>query len=205
MSNLIGGIQYVTLSDEEAKRRGTQKSVLERKTYPAFEIVIELNEQNSWTIHEDVKASVDLILRGDLLIQQVRQFSITENIEIKTKYVPSSYGSFLKDRTDLSSKNWDSINSINKEVALKFDSKILIIYSYSLSNNLFKEVFSKLNFKFILTNEIYNASLIIGLKKHLKQNCKLKSLAHEKNIPIYALDKVSIFEMRKLIQYLNKN
>ena len=205
LSNLIGGIQYVTLSDEEAKRRGTQKSVLERKTYPAFEIVIELNEQNSWTIHEDVKASVDLILRGDLLIQQVRQFSITENIEIKTKYVPSSYGSFLKDRTDLSSKNWDSINSINKEVALKFDSKILIIYSYSLSNNLFKEVFSKLNFKFILTNEIYNASLIIGLKKHLKQNCKLKSLAHEKNIPIYALDKVSIFEMRKLIQYLNKN
>jgi hypothetical protein len=40
------GIQYVTLSDDEAKRRGTQKSILERKAYPAFEIIIEINDQN---------------------------------------------------------------------------------------------------------------------------------------------------------------
>jgi stage III sporulation protein SpoIIIAA len=55
LADLIGGIQYVTLSDDEAKRRGTQKSILERKAYPAFEIIIEINQQNSWTIHEDVK------------------------------------------------------------------------------------------------------------------------------------------------------
>ena len=47
--NLIGGVQYVTLSDDEAKRRKTQKSILERKSYPAFEILIEVNQQNSWT------------------------------------------------------------------------------------------------------------------------------------------------------------
>jgi stage III sporulation protein SpoIIIAA len=40
--DLIGGIQYVTLSDDEAKRRGTQKSILERKAYPAFEIIMKL-------------------------------------------------------------------------------------------------------------------------------------------------------------------
>merc|ERR1712087_133060 len=54
LSDLIGGIQHVTLSDDEAKRRGTQKSILERKTYPAFEIVIEMNHPNIWTIHENV-------------------------------------------------------------------------------------------------------------------------------------------------------
>jgi stage III sporulation protein SpoIIIAA len=58
LADLIGGIQYVTLSDDEAKRRGTQKSILERKA--AFEIIIEINDQNSWTIHEDVRNSVDL-------------------------------------------------------------------------------------------------------------------------------------------------
>src|SRR5210317_1563637 len=57
LSDLIGGIQYVTLSDEEAKRRGTQKSILERKAYPAFEIVIEINNPTSWIIHENVKVS----------------------------------------------------------------------------------------------------------------------------------------------------
>jgi stage III sporulation protein AA len=55
LSDLIGGIQYVTLSDEEAKRRGTQKSILERKAYPAFEVVIEINNPTSWIIHENVK------------------------------------------------------------------------------------------------------------------------------------------------------
>ena len=59
--DLIGGIQYVTLSDEEAKRRGTQKTILERKAYPAFEIIIEINHQNFWTIHEDVNKSTDLL------------------------------------------------------------------------------------------------------------------------------------------------
>ena len=81
--DLIGGIQYVTLSDDEAKRRGTQKSILERKAYPAFEIIIEINQQNSWTIHEDVNKSVDLFLRGNFGIGQVRQFYLTEKIKIK--------------------------------------------------------------------------------------------------------------------------
>ena len=60
LTDLIGGIQYVTLSDEEAKRRKTQKTILERKAYPAFQIAIEINEQTSWTIHEDIKTSIDL-------------------------------------------------------------------------------------------------------------------------------------------------
>jgi stage III sporulation protein SpoIIIAA len=83
LADLIGGIQYVTLSDDEAKRRGTQKSILERKAYPAFEIIIEINHQNSWTIHEDVKNSVDLFLRGNFTIGQVRHFSLTDKIKIK--------------------------------------------------------------------------------------------------------------------------
>jgi stage III sporulation protein SpoIIIAA len=62
LADLIGG-QYVTLSDDEAREE--PKSILERKAYPAFEIIIEINDQNSWTIHEDVRNSVDLFLRGN--------------------------------------------------------------------------------------------------------------------------------------------
>ena len=86
LADLIGGIQYVMLSDEEAKRRGTQKSILERKAYPAFEIIIEINHQNSWTIHEDVKNSIDLFLRGNLAIAQIREFSLSEKSKIKENY-----------------------------------------------------------------------------------------------------------------------
>jgi hypothetical protein len=60
-----------------------------------------------------------------------------------------------------------------------------------------------MDFKFILTNEIKKASLIIGLKKHLKQNFKLKSLAEQRAIPIYSLNQVSIYQLTKLVQYLS--
>ena len=202
LSDLIGGIQYVTLSDDEAKRRGTQKSILERKAYPAFEIILEINSQNSWTIYEDVKNSVDLFLRENLEIRQIRQFSLVEKIKVKSKRFPNQNSSFLntKDSLSLSKKNWVSMNQ-TKYVTLQ--SKKLVIYPYSLSNNLLKEVFLKMGFKFVLTNEIRKASLIIGLKKHLKQNFKLTNLARQKNIPIYSLNQISFYQVSKLIKFLS--
>ena len=56
--------------------------------------------------------------------------------------------------------------------------------------------------KFILTNEIRKASLIIGLKKHLRQNLKLKNLAQQRKIPIYSLNQVSVYQITKLVQYI---
>ena len=208
LSDLIGGIQYVTLSDDEAKRRGTQKSILERKAYPAFEIIIEINQQNSWTIHEDVKNSVDLFLRGNFTIGQVRQFSLVEKVKIKSKKLQNQSSSLITNHNSLnplssfSQNNWISMNQAKDEKLLKLKSKPLVIYPYSLSNNVLKEVLLKNGFKFVLTNEIRKASLIIGLKKHLKQNFKLTNLARQKNIPIYSLNQVSFYQVSKLIQFL---
>jgi len=64
LSDLVGGIQAVTLSDEEARRRGTQKTVLERKAPPTFDVVIEIHEKDRLAIHENVDTVVDQILRG---------------------------------------------------------------------------------------------------------------------------------------------
>jgi len=208
LSDLIGGIQYVTLSDDEAKRRGTQKSILERKSYPAVEIIIEVNQQNSWTIHEDVKNSVDLFLRGTLVIGQIRQFSLIDRIKIQSKRFQNYNSSLFNHPSSSNSlvpvitKNWSSINKANHEKSLKLKTKNLVIYPYSLSNNLLKEVLLKMGFKFVLTNEIRKASLIIGLKKHLKQNFKLTKLAKHKNIPIYSINQVSFYQVSKLIQFL---
>jgi stage III sporulation protein SpoIIIAA len=64
LSDLIGGIQSVTLSDEEAKRRGTQKTVLERKSPPTFEVVVEIQDRYRVAVHSDVAEAVDASLRG---------------------------------------------------------------------------------------------------------------------------------------------
>lgn len=208
LSDLIGGIQYVTLSDDEAKRRGTQKSILERKSYPAFEIIIEINDQNSWTIHENVKNAVDLVLRGKYVNGQTRKFSLVEKIKIKsTKFQNENRSkliqkNILDDSLSFENKNWISINQSKDEKLLKLQSKKLVIYPYSLSNNLLKEVLLKMKVKFVLTNDIQKASIIIGLKKHIKQNFKLTSLAKQKDIPIYSLNQISFYQVSKLIQFL---
>jgi stage III sporulation protein SpoIIIAA len=72
LSDLVGGIQSVTLGDEEARRRGSQKSVLERKAPPTFDIAIEMLERQKWIVHENVSDTVDTLLRGKQPALQLR-------------------------------------------------------------------------------------------------------------------------------------
>ena len=65
LSDLIGGIQSVTLGDEEARRRRTQKSVLERKAPPTFDVIVEIQDRERVAVHSDVAETVDAMLRGD--------------------------------------------------------------------------------------------------------------------------------------------
>ncbi|MBI5706162.1 MAG: AAA family ATPase [Armatimonadetes bacterium] len=64
LADLVGGIQAVTLSDDEAKRRGTQKTVLERKAPPTFDVIVELVDFDRLAVHHNVQKTVDLVLRG---------------------------------------------------------------------------------------------------------------------------------------------
>lgn len=75
LSDLIGGIQYVTLGDEEARSRGTQKTVLERKARPAFKIGLEISDPKKWAIHSDIEKAVDQILHTYRLENQTRDSS----------------------------------------------------------------------------------------------------------------------------------
>ena len=182
---------------------------MERKAYPAFEIVIEINNSNFWTIHEDVKTSVDLFLRGMFTISQVRKFSLTERIQVRCQRFQNYQSLLVKNQSmvnhsfEITDRNWSLMNKPKEERFLSLRSKKLIIYPYSLSNNLLKEALLKMGIKFVLTNDLKKASLIIGLKKHLKQNFKLKTLAKQKNIPIYSLNQLSFYQLTKFIQFIN--
>ncbi len=73
LSDLIGGIESVTLSDEEAKRRGTQKTVLERRSPPTFDVLVEIKERNCIIVYPDVAAAVDALVRGIELNPELRR------------------------------------------------------------------------------------------------------------------------------------
>src|SRR3981081_4528607 len=88
LSDLIGGIQSVTLSDEEARRRGTQKSVLERKAPPTFDVVIEIQNWSHVAVHEHVAEVVDGVLRGQPVLPTVRRRSADGEVLIEEPLMP---------------------------------------------------------------------------------------------------------------------
>jgi len=88
LSDLVGGIDSVTLSDEEARRRGTQKTVLERKAPPTFGVLIEIQDRQHMIVHHDVAEAVDSLLRGWTLTPEVRY--LDQNQKVQRKQVMST-------------------------------------------------------------------------------------------------------------------
>jgi len=202
LADLIGGIQYVTLSDDEAKRRKTQKTVLERKAYPAFKILIELNQQNFWTVHENVEKSIDSVLKGENFIEQVRSFSLPEKIKILSEQIESSQDYLLKTQNSLSDYNWKLFNDLKNKNLVKLKSKLIVIYSYSISSNLLKEVLTRMGISFLLTTDIKQSSIIIGLKRTLIKNNTLTQIANKYRIPIYTFNRISYYQLVKLFSII---
>ncbi|WP_426776606.1 R3H domain-containing nucleic acid-binding protein [Lusitaniella coriacea] len=110
LSDLVGGIQAVTLGDDEARRRGSQKTVLERKAPPTFEIAVEMLERQSWVVHPDVAETVDLLLRGQNPKPQVRTVSdegeVTISASPPTRPLPPTLPLTSRTATPAKPRGW---------------------------------------------------------------------------------------------------
>jgi stage III sporulation protein SpoIIIAA len=91
LSDLVGGIQSVTLGDDEARRRRTQKTVLERKAPPTFDIAVEMLERQRWVVHQDVAQTVDQLLRGREPQLETRTVNDQGEVEITQSVVESHH------------------------------------------------------------------------------------------------------------------
>jgi stage III sporulation protein SpoIIIAA len=89
LSDLVGGIESVTLSDEEARRRGTQKTVLERRSPPTFDVLIEIQTRDQLAVHRDVAASVDALLRGYPLVPEIRSRGEDGEVQVRAAVEPT--------------------------------------------------------------------------------------------------------------------
>lgn len=118
LSDLVGGIQSVTLGDDEARRRGSQKTVLERKAPPTFEIGIEMWERQKWIIHEDLAATVDSLLRHRQPSPQVRE--VDDQGEVSISNLPSS----LQERDYPAINNQDFVENTFKPVGWRASGKM---------------------------------------------------------------------------------
>jgi stage III sporulation protein SpoIIIAA len=84
LSDLVGGIQAVTLGDEEARRRGTQKTVLERKAPPTFDVLVEQLSWREVIVHRDIAGAVDALLRGQAPLAELRERDEHDRVHART-------------------------------------------------------------------------------------------------------------------------
>lgn len=216
LSDLIGGIQYVTLSDDEARRRGTQKTVLERKSLPAFQVAIELNDKNFWTIHERVEDSVDTLLQGQQPKLQTR--TITKDGRIKIEYTNLVFpiNSFFKQSKQSSRELQETTKTINDKTLLEKKrrrsktlidpnqnlTKALTIYSYYISMNKIHKISRSLGLICSLTKSLEEADVIFASKIYFRKNLKLQVLAKENKIPVYILNNNTLSQITHVLKFV---
>ena len=230
LADLIGGIQYVTLGDDEAKRRGSQKSIIERKASPAFNIAIEIHDRNTWIVHEQVDKAVDQILHSSLLICQRRtlnpngsisiQCNISNNNEFNKLHnlnisnINSSKNNLYKIASSFQSSNFfdkSKVSSVPFTLNSNNLSQSIIqtnihLYIYSLNIKQIETAIQTLELPVQLTGDIIRADFILALRSSVKHNTKLRQIAKSKKITIYTIQNSTLPNIiRALKQMLKVN
>ena len=177
LSDLVGGISAVTLSDEEARRRGTRKTVLERKAPPTFDIVVEIHDRDNMAIHKNVAEVVDAQLRGYQPQPEIRRRTASSKVDIvqeaDTESMPQLVGSAAyHDEDDRDREERD---------------KPLLIFPYGVSRNKIERAVHNLRVNASIARNWDDADVVLTLKTlERKESAKLKQIASE-NVPIVSI------------------
>jgi stage III sporulation protein SpoIIIAA len=225
LTDLIGGIQYVTLGDEEARRRGSSKSILERKAPPTFEVAVEIHNPKMWVIHENVERSVDLLLQGQPAPLQKRELSpITNNIirctvEIFQKGVDisapmetsismpitSNKQKYLPPLPRFNREDYFKIQKLGKTdsfVKKETNGRFIFLYVFGINSQDLRSVISTLDLPVILTREMQYADNVLALGNLLKNNKKLRQISISRNINISTIPNNSLLQIAKALKQI---
>jgi stage III sporulation protein SpoIIIAA len=168
LADLIGGIQSVTLGDEEARRRHTQKSILERKSPPTFDIVVEIQERDRVALHPDVGEAVDALLRGTPPNKEVR--SLDENGEVKIERVQPEKAPVIK--------------SSKKTVK---ENKAVRLHLFGVNRSRVLQIGHELRVDIDIVNDLRDATMLVTSKNYYRHRPQKIRDAESANIPVYVL------------------
>ncbi|MBC7224035.1 MAG: AAA family ATPase [Anaerolineae bacterium] len=187
LSDLVGGIQAVTLSDEEARRRGTQKTVLERKAPPTFDVLIEQQSWHRLRIHHNVAEAVDAILRGRALAAEIRVREEDGTVRIERAELPAPD---LQGRTS------------RREPRRREEGRPLPplqVYPYGIGHNRLQQAAQNLHLPVVITRQLKGADLVMTLKNYYRKRRQPISDAEERGIPIYVLRSNTVTQIEEAL------
>ena len=220
--DLIGGIQTVTLSDEEARRRGTRKSVLERKAPPTFEALVEIQSFSRVAVHSDLDQTVDALLRGETVEAEIREMDDDGAVHTSTDAVQSAIAdgplsSFEAAYGDEFGRAGPSFgNGTEQEAPLRRRTGARSrgpaapagphqkIYPLGVSLSRLRESIRETGVNVSIAERIEEADAVMTLRPSFRRRPPELRLAESKRLPVVVLKHNTVLQMEKSLRALAK-
>ncbi|MBI1856368.1 MAG: AAA family ATPase [Chloroflexi bacterium] len=217
LSDLVGGIEAVTLSDEEARRRGTQKTVLERRAPPTFDVLIEIQTRDRFAVHADIMSSVDALLRGYPLQPEIRMRDAEGKIQIEKaapvstrrpeRFVEGSRvdakepkaprrgrGPATASEAPIATPRLDPVSGGTLQPVK--------IYPYGVARNRLMQAAKRLGVPAIIVKDAGEANALVTLKGHYRDRQQTIVDAEHRGMPIYVLRANSVGQVEQFLSDL---
>lgn len=206
LSDLVGGIESVTLSDDEARRRGTQKTVLERRSPPTFDVLVEIQDRNRIAVQSDVSAAVDALLRGYPLPPEIRYRDDENKIHIQKPSMPKLSTAaqavgrgnnrettpFSRSRINQrSGNNVSKLETLEESLEMVQEErkalKAVNIYPYGVARNRLLQAAKQLKVPAKIVRNLKDADALLTLKRYYRERQQPVTEAEQRGMPIFVL------------------
>jgi stage III sporulation protein SpoIIIAA len=224
LSDLVGGIESVTLSDEEARRRGTQKTVLERRSPPTFDVLIEIQTRDRLAVHQDVAEAVDALLRGYPIPPELRSRDEQGEIHIERAPAPtrtaqgagrtdaqglrktSDYGE--RDRSVAANATYraepatEPAQEYASQTSGRAGLKPVKVYPYGVARNRLLQASKRLAVPVIVVNDVGEADVLLTLRSYFRKRQRTIVEAENRGMPMFVLRANTINQMQQFLSDL---
>jgi len=190
LADLLGGIQAVTLSDEEARRRRTQKTVLERKAPPTFDVMVEIKDQCRLAVHHDLAGVVDAFLRG-LPFEPELRTRTADGVEIHPGKVE---GPEFRPPEELEP------HSSGNSAGGKTRRKVRRIYTYGVSRSRLERAIKKFRVPAAIVTDIDRADLLLALKSQEKRQPRRLREVQSHGVPLHLIKSNTVTQMENFLR-----
>lgn len=221
LSDLVGGIESVTLSDEEARRRGTQKTVLERRSPPTFDVLVEIQHRNVLAVHRDVAAAVDALLRGYPLLPEVR--TRDESGEVQIKKAPEPARKPARSDASRGPRRSEPTPSQPEAIAEEAYARIAAepkitpiatpaperrpgasmqpvrVYPYGVARNRLVNAAKRLGVPAVPVKEPGEADVLVTLRSYYRKRQRAIVDAEQRGMPVYVLRANTVSQMERFL------
>jgi stage III sporulation protein SpoIIIAA len=193
LSDLIGGIQSVTLGDEEARRRGTQKSILERKAPPTFDVLVEIQSWDRVAIHENVAETVDALLRGYEARPEIREMGDDGAVNVRSEAdLQLVSPAQVERRTQLPEQPTPL-------------APVLRLYPFGVSRNRLEQAIRETGSAARIVDQLDEGDAVLTLRPYYRRKPQAVRDAEARNLPIYVLKSNTVAQMEQCLAGIREN